>query len=117
MTPKYAKKFALKPPCKRPPQGDQQVAHPSCVATIEDYPDERDKYLSKLQKKAKAVLTKFNEDCAAAATGATSSGSEASATSIPQKKTLLNKPEASTVVSKQQLPHKVAPTTKSLTVE
>ena len=47
VTPKYAKKFALKPPCKRPPLGNQQVAHPSSVKTVEDYPEEKDKHLSK----------------------------------------------------------------------
>ena len=54
-TPKYAKKFALRPPCKRPRQGDQQEAHPSSVPTIEDYPHEKDKYLSKLQKRPKLL--------------------------------------------------------------
>ena len=54
VTPKYAKKFALKPPCKRPPLGNQQAAHPSSVETVEDYPEEKDKHLSKLQRKLEA---------------------------------------------------------------
>ncbi|KAI4994168.1 hypothetical protein ZWY2020_029216 [Hordeum vulgare] len=117
VTSKYAKKFALKPPCKRLPQGDQQATHPSRVATIEDYPHEKDKYLSKLKKKSKAVVTKFNEDSAAATTTATSSAAEASATEKPQKKTLLKKPslkpKGSSIVLKEKIPHKIAITAKS----
>ncbi|KAI5012034.1 hypothetical protein ZWY2020_024168 [Hordeum vulgare] len=117
VTPKYAKEFSLKPPCKRLPQGDQKEAHPSSVATIQDYPDEKDKYLSKLQKKAKVVVTKFNEDSADAATVATCCAAEASATEKPQKKALLKKPslkpKASSAVTKEELPQKEATTTKS----
>ncbi|KAI4991805.1 hypothetical protein ZWY2020_040191 [Hordeum vulgare] len=112
-TPKYAKNLAHKPPCKRPPQGDQQAAHPSSVETIEDYPDEKDKYLSKLHKKAEAAVKKFNDDSAAAATAATSSVAEASATAIPQKKKVPKKPKAS--VPKEKFPQKVAPVKKSST--
>ena len=61
VTPKYAKKFALKPPGKRPPLEDHQVAHPSSLKTVDDYPEEKDKRLSKLQKKAEAAVRKFNE--------------------------------------------------------
>ena len=48
VTPKYAKKFALKPPGKRPPLEDYQDAHPSSLKTIDDYPEEKSKHLSKL---------------------------------------------------------------------
>ena len=50
VTPKYAKKFALKPPGRRAPLEDHQVAHPSSLMTIDDYPDEKEKHLSKLKK-------------------------------------------------------------------
>ena len=85
VTPKYAKKFALKPPCKRPPLGDHQVAHPSSIKTVEDYPEEKDKHLSKLQKQAEAAVRKFNEE-SAAATAANSSAAKASGTVIPKVK-------------------------------
>ncbi|KAI4997248.1 hypothetical protein ZWY2020_052590 [Hordeum vulgare] len=113
VTPKYVKKFALKPPCKRPPQGDQQVAHPSSVETIEDYPYEKEKYFSKLHKKAEAGVKKFNEDSVADATVATSSTVEASPIAILEKKNLLKKPKAS--VPKEQLPQKAAMAAKSST--
>ncbi|KAI4991910.1 hypothetical protein ZWY2020_040296 [Hordeum vulgare] len=112
-TPKYAKKFTLKPPCKKPPQGDQQAAHPSSVETIKDYLDDKDKYLSKLQKKAEIAMKKLNDDYVAAATPATSSAAEVYATGIPQKKTVPKKPKAS--VPKEQLPQKAALVKKSST--
>ncbi|KAI4991644.1 hypothetical protein ZWY2020_040030 [Hordeum vulgare] len=87
VTPKYAKKFAIKPPCIRPPLGDQQSAHPSSMVTIEDYPEEKAKYWAKLKKTAKEAMTTFNEESAAAS----SFTAEASATEQPPKKALLKK--------------------------
>ena len=52
VTPKYAKKFALKPHGRRAPLEDHQVAHPSSLMTIDDYPDEKEKHLAKLKKQA-----------------------------------------------------------------
>ena len=56
VTPKYAKKFALKPPRKRAPLEDYQDAHSSSLTTIDDYPEEKSKHLSKLQKKVEAAM-------------------------------------------------------------
>ena len=41
VTPKYAKKFALKPPGRRAPLEDHQVAHPSSLMTLDDYLDKK----------------------------------------------------------------------------
>ena len=40
VTPKYMKKFALHPPCPRPPLAPCQIADPTSVKCHEDYPDE-----------------------------------------------------------------------------
>ncbi|KAI5016152.1 hypothetical protein ZWY2020_006003 [Hordeum vulgare] len=93
VTPKYAKKFALKPPGKRPPIEDHQNAHPSSLKTIDDYPEEKTKHLSKLQKQEEVVVRKFNEEYAAAA-AATSSAAETSGMAIPQVKRVPQKSKA-----------------------
>ncbi|KAI5003657.1 hypothetical protein ZWY2020_030817 [Hordeum vulgare] len=61
VTPKYAKKFALKPPGRRAPLEDHHEAHPSSIMTIDDYPDEKEKHLAKLKRQAEAAVKKFNE--------------------------------------------------------
>ncbi|KAI5006757.1 hypothetical protein ZWY2020_034000 [Hordeum vulgare] len=86
VTAKYAKKFALKPPGKRDPLEAHQVAHPSSLKTLDDYPDEKDKHLAKLKKQADAAVRKFNESSVAACTPATSSAAETSDSAIPQPK-------------------------------
>ncbi|KAI5021492.1 hypothetical protein ZWY2020_058222 [Hordeum vulgare] len=95
VTPKYAKKFALKTPRKRPPLEDYQDAHPSSLKTIDDYLEEKTKHLSKLQKQAEATVRTFNEEFATAGTAATSSAAETSGMAIPQVKFVPPKPKAS----------------------
>ncbi|KAI4992205.1 hypothetical protein ZWY2020_046697 [Hordeum vulgare] len=53
-------------------------AHASSLKTIDDYPEEKTKHLSKLQKQAEAAVRKFNEESTGAATAATSSAAETS---------------------------------------
>src|SRR4051812_13169095 len=62
------KKFALNPPCPRPPLAPGQEADPTSLKRGEDYPDEWPKRQAKLAKVAKEAVRKFNEDSAAAAT-------------------------------------------------
>ncbi|KAI5000977.1 hypothetical protein ZWY2020_010936 [Hordeum vulgare] len=62
---------------------------------IDDYPEEKTKHLSKLQRQAEAGVRKFNEESAAAAIAATSSAAETSGTAIPQVKHVPQKPKAS----------------------
>ena len=87
VTPKYMKKFALNPPCPRPPLAPGQEADPTSLKCGEDYPDEWAKRQAKLAKIAKEAVRKFNEDSAATAIA------EASA-SKPKKPA--HKPSAST---------------------
>ncbi len=68
VTPKYMKKFALNPPCPRPPLAPGQDADPTSLKRGEDYPDEWAKRQAKLARVAKEAVRKFNEDSAAAAT-------------------------------------------------
>ncbi|KAI4987586.1 hypothetical protein ZWY2020_020386 [Hordeum vulgare] len=107
VTPKYAKKSALKPPGKRPPLEDYQDAHPSSHKTIDDYPEEKSKHFSKLQKQAESVVRKFKEESAAAATATTSSAAETSGTAGPQMKSVPPKPKASK--PQEKMPQKAAP--------
>ncbi|KAI4996285.1 hypothetical protein ZWY2020_048051 [Hordeum vulgare] len=94
VTPKYAKKFALKPPGRRAPVEDHQVAHPSSLKTIDDYPDEKEKHLAKLKKQAEAAVRKFNESSTAASGTAHSSAAETSGSEIPQMQSAPTKPKA-----------------------
>ena len=83
MTPKYMKKFALNPPCPRPPLAPGQEADPTSLMHGEDYPDEWAKRQAKLAKQAREAVRKFNEDSAAAA---------AAEASIKPKKSMAKKP-------------------------
>src|SRR3954463_8949442 len=83
VTPKYMKKFAVNPPCKRPPLAPGQVAHPSSIRRGEEFPKEWAKRQRKLQKQAKEAVRKFNEESAAAA------ATEASA---KPRKSMMKKP-------------------------
>ena len=76
VTPKYMKKFALNPPCPRPPLAPGQEADPTSLKRSEDYPEEWAKRQAKLAKQAKEVVRKFNEDSAAAATTTEASASK-----------------------------------------
>ena len=67
VTPKYMKKFALNPPCPRPPLAPGQIADPTSLKRGEDYPDEWAKRQGKLAKQAREAVRKFNEDSTAAA--------------------------------------------------
>ena len=82
MTPKYMKKFAVTPPCSRPPVAPGQVADPTSIKRGEDFPEEWAKRHAKLAKQAKDVVKKFNEDSTAAATEA----------SVRPKKSMAKKP-------------------------
>ena len=53
VTPKYMKKFAVNPPCPRPPLAAGQVADPSSVRRSEEFPKEWAKRQAKLAKVAK----------------------------------------------------------------
>src|SRR3990170_6549764 len=85
VTPKYMKKFALNPPCPRPPLAPGQEADPTSLKRGEDYPDEWAKRQAKLARQAREAVRKFNEDSAAAA-----ATTEASA--IKPKKAMSKKP-------------------------
>ena len=60
VTPKYMKKFALNPPCSRPPLAPGQLADPTSLKPGEDYADERARRQAKLAKQAKEAVRKFN---------------------------------------------------------
>src|SRR3954465_9737795 len=83
VTPKYMKKFAVNPPCQRPPLAPGQVADPSSIRRGEEFPREWAKRQRKLQKQAKEAVRKFNEESAAAA------ATEASA---KPRKSMMKKP-------------------------
>ena len=76
------KKFALNPPCPRPPLAPGQEADPTSLKRGEDYPDEWAKRQAKLAKQAREAVRKFNEDSAAAAAEA----------SVKPKKSMAKKP-------------------------
>ena len=65
VTPKYMKKFALHPPCSRPPLAPGQRADPTRLKHGEDKAEEWAKRQAKLAKQAKEAVKKFNEDYAA----------------------------------------------------
>ena len=67
VTPKYMRKFAVNPPCQRPPLAPGQEADPTSVRRGEGFPKEWAKRQAKLQRQAKEAVRKFNEDSAAAA--------------------------------------------------
>ena len=78
------KKFALNPPCSRPPLAPGQLVDPTSLKRSEDYPDEWAKRQGKLAKQAKEAVRKFNEDSAAAAS--------AEVLVVKPKKAMSNKP-------------------------
>ena len=99
VTAKYAKKFALKPPGRRAPLEDHQVAHPSSLKTIDDYPDEKEKHLAKLKRQAEAVVRKFNESPAASSKQAEDSVPAGS--SIPAEESVKRTPSPKTSTVKK----------------
>ena len=84
VTPKYMKKFALNPPCPRPPLAPGQEADPTSLKRGEDYPDEWAKRQAKLARQAREAVRKFNEDSDAAAAAAEAS--------VKPKKSMAKKP-------------------------
>src|SRR6266536_4057084 len=58
VTPKYMKKFAVHPPCPRPPLDPGQVVDPSSIRRGEDFPKEWAKRQAKLAKMAKEAVKK-----------------------------------------------------------
>ena len=83
VTPKYMKKFALNPPCSRPPLRPGQLADPTSLKRGEDYAAEWARRQAKLAKQAKEAVRKFNEDSAA---------STAEASASKPKKSMAKKP-------------------------
>src|SRR4051812_16936562 len=83
VTPKYMKKFAVNPPCQRPPLAPGQVTDPTSIRRGEEFPQEWAKRQAKLQKQAREAVKKFNEESAAAA------ATEASA---KPRKSMMKKP-------------------------
>src|SRR3954466_8284178 len=83
VTPRYMKKFAVNPPCQRPPLAPGQVADPSSIRRGEEFPQEWAKRQRKLQKQAKEAVRKFNEESAAAA---------ATEVSAKPRKSMMKKP-------------------------
>src|SRR3954469_6186800 len=67
------KKFAVHPPCPRPPLAPCQVADPSSIRRGEEFPKEWAKWQAKLAKRAKEAVKKFNEDSAAVTAEASAS--------------------------------------------
>ena len=76
------KKFAVTPPCSRPPLAPGQEADPTSIKRGEDFPEEWAKRQAKLAKQAKEAVKKFNEDSTAAAAEA----------SVRPKKSMAKKP-------------------------
>src|SRR4051812_42122180 len=116
VTPKYMKKFAVNPPCPRPPLAPGQVADPTSIRRGEDFPQEWAKRQRKLQKQAKEAVRKFNEESAAAATEASAKprksmmkkparkpSASPSMPSWPSSSAAPSRPESSK--SSKQIPH------------
>src|SRR3954464_1797233 len=108
VTPKYMRKFAVNPPCQRPPLAPGQVADPSSIRRGEEFPQEWAKRQRKLQKKAKEAVRKFNEESAAAAATEVSVKPRKSMMKKPARKpssspSTLSRPGASK--SSKQIPH------------
>src|SRR5215216_4368213 len=95
VTPKHMNKFALNPPCPRPPLAPGQTPDPTSVKRGEDFPDEWEKKQAKLAKTAKEAVRKFNEDSAAASAEASASKPKKT---MPRK--LACKPSSSTMPSR-----------------
>src|SRR4051812_31443346 len=124
VTPKYMRKFAVNPPCRRPPLAPGQVADPSSIRRGEEFPKEWAKRQRKLQKQAQEAVRKFNEESAAAAATEVSAkprksmmkkparkpSASPSVPSRPSSSAAPSRPEASK--SSQQVPH-TAPTKSS----
>src|SRR4051812_38872574 len=117
VTPKYMRKFAVNPPCRRPPLAPGQVADPSSIRRGEEFPKEWAKRQRKLQKQAQEAVRKFNEESAAAAATEVSAkprksmmkkparkpSASPSMPSRPSSSAAPSRPEASK--SSQQIPH------------
>src|SRR3954463_7565243 len=83
VTPKYMKKFAVNPPCQRPPLAPGQLADPTSIKRGEEFPKEWAKRQAKLARQAREAVRKFNEDSAAAT---------ATEASVKPNKAMLKKP-------------------------
>src|SRR3954469_3572387 len=124
VTPKYMRKFAVNPPCQRPPLAPGQVADPSSIRRGEEFPQEWAKRQRKLQKKAKEAVRKFNEESAAAAATEVSAKPRKSMMKKPARKpsaspSMPSRPSSSAAPSRpesskssKQIPH-TAPTKSS----
>src|SRR3954467_9262063 len=124
VTPKYMKKFAVNPPCQRPPLAPGQVADPTSIRRGEDFPQEWAKRQAKLQRQAKDAVRKFNEESAAAAATEVSAKPRKSMMKKPARKpsaspSMPSRPSSSTAPSRpesskssKQIPH-TAPTKSS----
>ena len=94
------KKFAIKPPCNKPPLAQGQRADPTSLKSGEDFPHEWEKHQAKLARKAKEAVKRFNEESAAAVAAG------ASASNTAPKKVVVKK---STVKPKSSAPKSLAP--------
>src|SRR3954467_719676 len=125
VTPKYMKKFAVNPPCQRPPLAPGQVADPSSIRRGEEFPQEWAKRQRKLQKQAKEAVRKFNEESAAAAATEASAKPRKSMMKKPARKpstspSMPSRPSSSAAPSRpesskssMQIPHTAPAPTKS----
>jgi hypothetical protein len=111
VTPKYMKKFVVKPPCPRPPLAAGQRADPTSIRHGEEFPREWAKQQAKLNKMVAEALRKFNEDSQAAA--AEASASRTAPKKAMQKKSAVkprssssmpSRPSSSTVKCSEQIP-------------
>src|SRR3954466_8099255 len=125
VTPKYMKKFAVNPPCQRPPLAPGQVADPSSIRRGEHFPKEWAKRQAKLQRQARDAVRKFNEESAAAAATKASDKPRKSMMKKPARKpsaspSMPSQPSSSAAPSRpesskssKQIPHAAPAPTKS----
>src|SRR3954463_476655 len=128
VTPKYMKKFAVNPPCQRPPLAPGQVANPTSIKRGEEFPKEWAKRQAKLARQAREAVRKFNEESAVAAATEASAKPRKSMMKKPARKTsastlMPSRPSSSaapsrpeTSKSSKQIPHAAPAPPKSSVV-
>src|SRR5215216_6844646 len=104
VTPKYMKKFAINPPCRRPPLAPGQEVDPSSIRRGEEFPKEWAKRQAKLAKMAKEAVKKFNVDSAAATAEASANKPKKA---MPKRPT--HKPSSSAAMPSRPSSSKAAP--------
>jgi hypothetical protein len=91
----YMKKFAVNPPCTRPPLAAGQRANPTSIKHGEEFPKEWAKRQAKLRKTTTEAVRKFNEDTQAAAAAEASDSKTAPKKAMQKKPALKLKPSSS----------------------